>query len=356
MSSSSRKAAPPSSGCPPRAGGRGAQPPRVLTLPFFEKSEGRYLLRPGPLNSYRWTRRTEGIEDPPAVPDAAYLSALRGRLDPRRLRDFGFEEPPAAIDDAVLAVAATGGIVTNPAFLDIVDDLLVRSSCMCCYYTRSRSRAGDAEDQIRLLLGYYAQASYETSTAFYRILSGLLRDISPAEAAMISYHVLQGPQDHRAEALGPADQAAHDGAAALCRIRGVCAVHVSHARALGADWAEAGILSGAGVALCVYSTAEGRKLLRRLGKVCKAAGLTLTTRVATSSGYGFFCLRHKLRLYAPECHAPPKGLAGAQAPLDVFWGCVGAVARLYGGARAVAARPGGPAKKKRGRAVAAARA
>ena len=116
----------------------------------------------------------------------------------------------------------------------------------------------------------------------------------------------------------------------LSRVRGVCAIYVSlapvgrpgalHAGAVGAGWVEAGILSNAGVALCVYSTAEGRKILRHLGKACKAAGLTLTTRVATSPGYEFFCLRHKLRLYTLECHV--QDIGGRESPFEAFWGCV----------------------------------
>jgi len=321
-------------------------PPRPLTL--FDEVEGRYRLRPGALNSYRWARWAENVaagvtENPPAVPDAAYISALRKGLDLRRLRDCGYEGTVAEIDDAAIAATATGGIVTNAAFLDIVDDVLFRSSCLCCYYTRSRARAADAEEQIWLLLGYYTQASYESSTAFYRVLCGLLRDISASEADMIAHHVTQGARDHRADALSPADQAAHDGAAMLSRVRGICAILVGrppgtlYAGSDGGGWTEAGILSGAGVSLCVYSTPEGRKLLRRLGKACKAAGLTLTTRIATSSAYEFFCLRHKLRLYALEVHrsAPPPADCDppAEDPLALFWECVATVARPPGGRR-----------------------
>ena len=288
-------------------------------------------MRPGALNSYRWAR--QGIaagETAPALPDATYVSNLRRGLDPRQLRDCGYDGEIAKIDDAALAVAVTGGIVTNPAFLDIVDDLLVRASCLCCYYTRSRAKAENAEEQIRLLLGYFSQASYEGSNAFHRVLCGLLRDISGAEADMSGHHVHQGPRDHRAEETGPVEAAARAGVAALNRGRGICAVYVCHAPGTrpstmfsgtqGAGWAETGVLAREGLALCVYSTPEGRKLLRRLGKACKAAGLTLTTRVATSESYEFFCLRHKLRLYVLECHAPDAE-GDAHRPYDVFWAC-----------------------------------
>jgi len=75
----------------------------------------------------------------------------------------------------------------------------------------------------------------------------------------------------------------------------------------------------------VYSTPEGRRLLRRVGKACKGRGLTLTTRVATGPSFEYFCLRHKLRAYSLEAHAAP-GAAGSD-PLAIFWACVAAAAR-----------------------------
>lgn len=315
---------------PPRKGKKA--PPRALDL--FVEVGGAYRLRPGILNSYRACRAgpaEEGVAA--AVPSAAYLSGIRRGLDPRRLRDCGYDGGAAEIDDATLAVAVTGGIVTNPAFLAIVDDLLVRASCLCCYYTRQRSKAADAEGQILLLLDYYAQGSYESSTAFYRVLSSLLRDISAAEADMVCLHTRQGPRDPLEEEPAPAVAAARAGARALSRVPGVCAISVGHPPArpstifASGGWVEVGLLAGGGAALCVYSTPEGRKLLRILGKACKVRGLTLTTRIATSINYEYFCLRHKLRLYALECHAPGTPGADGETPIDVFWQCVGAVAR-----------------------------
>lgn len=308
----------------PRAAPRPRTAARPLTL--FAEAGGVYRLCPGALNSYRWRQRDGGG---PPVPTAEYIAAVRQRLDPRRLRDCGYAGGAAGVSDEAVAAAVTGGIVTNPAFLDIVDGLLARAPCLCCYSTRSRARAAEAEGQILLLAGYYAQASYEASTAFYRVLGSLLRDISPAEAAAVRrFHARGGGGEE-----GPTERAAREGASALSRLPGVCAVHLAHPPARRASAAaaggpaEAGLLAGGGVALCVYSTPEGRKALRGLGKACKARGLTLTTQVATGASYGFFCLRHKLRLYALECHPAPGGAGRPPPTLEAFWGSVAAAAR-----------------------------
>lgn len=313
-------------------------------LAFFARAAepGTYRLRPEALNSYQWTlRATTGARDAPAVPGAEYLRRVRGRLDPPRLRDLR----GAALGDDTLAAAVISGIVANPEFLDIVDGLLVRASCLCCYRATTRRRAEEAERQIRTLLGYYSQESYEQSNGFYRLLCALLRDATRGEVQLVPRHGAAGA-DGAAGAAGAA-------VAALGRA-GICAVtftHAPHHTLYGAVWAAESppLLATAGISFGVYSTPEGRRALRRLGKLCRAAGLTLSTRIAADAGYGFFCLRHKLRVYAVEvCAARPAGAADdAPAPgLDVLWRCVAAAAKKRAAAPQVsggdASRPHSP--------------
>lgn len=322
-----------------RAGEPRRMPPATALTLFAEVDDGGrrvYRFRPGALNSYRWARAARGEEATPA-PDADYLSGVRRRLEERRLRDCGYAGEPGEIGDGVLSAAVMAGIVGNPAFLDIVDDLLVRVPCLCCCYTANRARAEDAEKQIRTLLGYYSQDSYERSNAFYRVLCGLLRDTTAAEADMIANHTARGPQDHAAAELKGAEASARALVDALNRREGVCALYTRHdkpstlyAATQGPGWTETGLLAAEGLAIGIYSTAEGRKFLRHLGKACKPAGLTLTTRLATSEGFEFFCLRHKLRLYVFEVHpsAGRDSADGGPAPdLESLWSCAAALTR-----------------------------
>jgi len=294
---------------------REALAPSRLTFFARVKDSGRlvYFLRPAALYSYRGG----------AAVAAGHVGAIRARLDKRRLQDCGYLGRVAEIDDAAIAAAAVSGVVGNPAFLGIVDSLLVRAACLCCYYTRSQARAENAERQVWTLLGYFAQSSYETSNAFYRALAGLLRDASPAEAAMVARH--EAGLRELTAGSGPAEAQARAWVRAVNRRRRVCAACTFHPQGSflyrAAQASEPGLLASAGVALCVYSTPEGRRLLRRIGKACKAAGLTLATRIATSGGYEFFCLRYKLRAYVLEVYPAVNGSAAAQTRLEAFWTC-----------------------------------
>lgn len=327
-----------------------------LTL-FTKDGDGRFLLRPMALNSYQWATASAAsaasatsaasaasaasvasaataasAASAAAAPDAEYLQQLRGKLSLRTLRDYGYDALVEDISDAALAVAVMGGLVSNPAFLDIIDDLLIRESCLCCYYTMRRSQAVDAEKQIRIVLQYYSQDAYENSNSFYRLLCGLLRDIYTGEGRAIVSHQTNGPMDAGASS----SSAVKTAIAALNKVTDVYAISTAHANPSqlygathGTGWSEPGLLGAAGIAICIYSTAGGRKVLRRMGKLCQKANLTLATRVATSSGYEFFCLRYKYRARVLEVYS-----ADNKAGLPEFWSCVkkiGKAPRRVGG-------------------------
>lgn len=304
---------------------------------FTKDSDGRFLLRPMVLNSYQWAAASTAsaasasasasadalsasAASASSSPDAEYLQELRGRLNQRTLQDYGYDSPIDDIADSALAVAVMGGLVTNPAFLDIVDDLLIRDSCLCCYYTRKRPQAVAAEKQIRIVLQYYSQDAYEKSNSFYRLLCGLLRDIYPGEGRTIINHKNNGPRDPGAssdEEVGAATETLNESS----DVYAVYTVHANPSQLYGAThgagWSEPGLLGSAGIAMCVYSTAGGRKILRRLGGLCREAKLTLATRIATSPGYEFFCLRYKYRARVLEVYS-----ADNKAGLPEFWACV----------------------------------
>lgn len=282
----------------------------ALTL-FTQSAEGRYYLCPRALNSHTWS-----TEDSQIVPDSAYIDTVRQNLEGDRLRLFGYGGELEDIPDSAIAAAVMCGVVTTPAFHEIVNSLLVPNPCLCCYSTRTRSRAENVEAQIRLLLKYYDQKSYENANVFYRTLSGFVRDIDPDEKPHILEVAPPRASRHMAEAVRAANE-----------VPGVCITYTYHREKpiMAADLGLTGALTEKGITVCAYSSPESRRFLRRLGKQCKLENLTLTTRIAVGTGYGFFCLRDKLRVYAVDCHFMP---GSDSSSLRAFWRCVKNTAKI----------------------------
>jgi len=294
---------------PSRRGLRKARPGRKKQgrkpppLTYFRESEGAFYLDITRLGTC--PRGEHGGGDP------AYIAALRGRLEPERLAANGIDAPERISDEA-LAAAAGGGILGNPAFLDIVDDLLVRAHCLHCYHTTNRRDAEEGDQQIALFLRYYSQAGYEGSNGFYRQLGVLCRDATAAEAALIARHPREGPYGN-SPSPSEEEEAARVAAGAVSRAPGLAAIHAAHPPAGGG-----GLLAAAGLAFWLCSTPEARRFLRQLAREARRRGLALTTRAA-AGGASPVAPRFRSRYYEIEFH----GDAGLRAA----WGGIAAVLR-----------------------------
>jgi hypothetical protein len=260
---------------------------------------------------------------------ASPLAGLRSRLDPARLLAQGVADP-GEVPDPALAAAAQSGIWSNPAFLGIVDDLLLRAPCLCCYRTSRRAVAEEADQQIGLFLRYYAQHSHEGSNAFYRALGCLCRDATAAEAALVGRHPRGGAFEN-SPAPPPGLAAAQRAAHSACQLPGLAALAVPHPLA---GEGGAGVLSAEGVALLFCSTPEARRLLRRLSRESARRGLSLATRAL--AGADGFVPRFLGRYYAVEFHAQPRGAAPAEAPAAAWAALAAATARVGEKSRASA--------------------
>jgi hypothetical protein len=280
--------------CPGRKK-QGREPP---PLTYFRESEGAFYLNLERLGGAGWA-------------NPAYLAELRGRLEPERLASNGIHAL-AAISDEALAAAAEGGIVGNPAFLDIVDDILVRAHCLHCYHTTDRRRAEEGDQQIGLFLRYFSQAGYEGSNGFYRQLGALCRDATAAEAALIARHPREGPYDN-SPTPSEEEEAARAAAAMVSRAPGLAAIVAVHWPA-GAE----GLLAARGLAFWLCSTPEARRFLRGLAREVRRRGLALTTRAAVGGG-PLLAPRFRARYYALEFHG--------DASLRAVWGGVAVVLR-----------------------------
>jgi len=249
---------------------------------FTQIKPGRYALAPSE------------VERPPGP---EHVAGLLERLEPARLRGYGWEG--GAISPGAVRVAAGTGMLSNPAFLEVVEAGLERRECLCCFGTASRAAAERVSEAIGLIRGYFSQQSYEESAAFYRNLSLLLRDVTPRELAALEKRAAKPPRELRNH---------------LRRMRGapgVLPVALPH----GSQGE--GLLGGAGYALFVYSTPGARKYLRRLQKKCKDAGLSFRARLGHEEEEGAFpLLWQKRRAYAIECFQRPGG-----GVLRDFWKC-----------------------------------
>lgn len=251
---------------------------------FFHERDGRYFLKLGPL-----IRAS-------VSPGPERLMSLRREIHLDRLQSLGFKGDSNSISrigDDVLAAAAISGLVSNPAFLDIVDDQLVRAACFCCYYTRSHRRAVEVANQLQTILRYYSQESYLSSNAFLRVICSLTRDLYPAEERQVQDHIRRGQRDpFDADSQLPRFRVQmRDKVYRLSREAGLPALHSDH---LFGPCTK----SCLPVSFWLYSSQNTRRFIRCLSRAAKAHGLTITVAIATSS---VFALRFKHRVYALSC-------------------------------------------------------
>lgn len=161
------------------------------------------------------------------------------------------------------------------AMLDLLDGSLVPSVCLCCDRAASAAAARAAAEPLRALLRYYDPASYCASRAYPRAVAVLARDLTCAELAETKRAILALAETPAAVA----EVNAHPG---LCVAAPPCAP--------GTLW--------------VYSTPDGRRLLRHLAR---HGGRAVRVTVASSAGAA---ARHRYRMYAvADAEAPPAGAA-----------------------------------------------
>jgi len=200
------------------------------------------------------------------------------------------------------------GVVANAAFLDLVDSHLGGADCLCGYAAPSARAARRVGREIRHLLAFYRQESYAGSRQRERLAEAARRDALPSECRLAAR-----ARGRRSGGTDPRLAAQEAGLRALAGVRGVApALAGPGCREAGDD-----VLGAAGAALFLYSTAEARRLLRRLSKAAAAAGFALRAR----AGAPPLCLRHKLRVY--RVHVYPATEGDKKTPAD-FWRFVAA--------------------------------
>lgn len=194
---------------------------------------------------------------------------VKGKLNPAA---FIWAAPPAPAGrypaDVVESARATC-VLTNSVFLDIVDEYFRRSPCLCCYSARSFDNARDAYEALNMLRNYFNPSGCVKSKAFDKILRSLSRDLTPAE--------LKRARKHVAESASPAVRR-------INRYPGICVARPE----CRPD------------TLWVYSTPEGRRLLRHL---TRRSAVPLRVAVVSSSSSVF--PRVRLRLYSAVALGPP---------------------------------------------------
>lgn len=194
-------------------------------------------------------------------------------LDPAKVEAVGIADPEKIVgrDDRrdVVEWAAANGLVTNPAFVDLVDGCLSRAPCICCSRARTISDARRAEESIRSLAKYFSRAQYLASNGFYRTVERLLRDVTADELKYIKEYAA-GLYDQ------PGDVRILSARKGLCVMAPPCSPSI----------------------LWVYSTLEGRRLLRHVARHCRKKGAPAKVYLTTQRPSPVPRLSY--RLYAVE--------------------------------------------------------
>ena len=294
------------------------------TFKYFRKEGNKYLLCPRLLNSYYLTippsrRGSSGWLE---IPSETYLMSLREKLNMDLLKQLGLPINIGRndIETSVLAAASISGLVTNMAFLDIIDNNLVRVACLCCCYTKSKKQAIKVEDQIGTLIKYYSQESYIKSTLFQRNICNLLRDITQREALMIKNHLHKGLKDIEIDTidLKLARKLHH-----LTKTRTICAVYSPHPLGQPHSSNQMPIIKEKSLLYLVfnreiwfYSSRDVRRFFRRFSRKCKKNNLTIAIKII-SDPISLFSLRFKRRLYSIKCF--PKDGTDLSTVSVLFW-------------------------------------
>lgn len=174
-------------------------------------------------------------------------------LDPERLKAVGIAEPEKVAERRdVVDWAAANGLITNPAFVDLIDGALTRAPCLCCCRAATLGKARSASELIRSMSRYFSREQYLASNGFYRTIERLLRDVTRDELASLKAYTQSLPSQP-------------DVLHALNTYPGVCASSLPCRQHV----------------MWVYSTVEGRRIIRHIARQCRKEGITALVYLAT---------------------------------------------------------------------------
>jgi hypothetical protein len=230
-----------------------------------------------------WRVRLAALADTGRINSPA---ALRELLEAGDLKAFGAEAGPAAIPDDLLVSAAVSGATSNMALLDILDGVcFTRAPCLCCYAARAPPAAREAAAALQRFCQYFDSDSYIRSRAYARDVAAMSRDLRPSEVAEVKDHLA------RLDTTSDAIREINSGDGGLCVTTPACQPGV----------------------LWVYSTTEGRQLLRHLAR---KGGTPIKVTVASSDPD--VSPRFRYRMYAASPAASPAAArsVGVSAMVD----------------------------------------
>jgi hypothetical protein len=207
---------------------------------------------------------------------------LRAILAAGDIKELGADVSLETIPDDLLVTAAMSGATTSMALLDILDGpCFAHASCLCCYTAHSAARAREAAGVLQVFRRYFDPDSYVQSRAYARVVAAMSRDLRPEEAAEV--------KDHVARLNTTPDTIREINGGGLCVVLPPCQPGV----------------------LWVYSTPEGRRLLRHLAR---KGGSPVKVTVASSDPR--MAPRFRFRMYAASL-VPGAGRVGTSALLDM---------------------------------------
>jgi hypothetical protein len=214
------------------------------------------------------------------------------------------ELPPAEkIPDDALAAALRCGFVANTAVADALESAGQATACLCCFRVHGVRRARALVRQLQLIQRYYAEEAYARSGAVYRNLRALISDVPREAQRQIKAYI--GALDATPSAVREAN-----------RWPGLCfaAPECGQARVL---W--------------VYSTARGRRFLRKLGKCCRSPAHSLSVQISIAAADPSVVPRFWHKMYVARLSEADIGDKAAPAMVAAFWVLVATVAEQVGG-------------------------
>jgi hypothetical protein len=160
----------------------------------------------------------------------------------------------ATYPDDLVAAAAAAGATANPAFREILDGGdFTAAVCLCCHVATTAAAARRADAALSEYRRRYDAAAYLGSRAFTRAAAALARDLDAAELAAARRQVAAAPATR--DVVRAANAATR---VALCVAEPPCRP--------GTLW--------------VYSTPDGRRLLRHFARHVGAVRVTVASSEA----------------------------------------------------------------------------
>lgn len=167
--------------------------------------------------------------------------------------------------------AANNGILTCLPVLDILDISLNKAPCICCYSTHSTKVMNDVVDSLKTVKKYFNINSFIKSHSFIHLVSVISRDLYKDEIINIADKFNKMKTTHQ---IIRDFNNKHWGK--ICVIAPLCNSKV----------------------LWVYSTPEGRKLLRFISRNLRKKNITIKISVSSSDTHIY--PRYWFRMYSAE--------------------------------------------------------